>query len=303
MTKRASSYVLSNVPQLHGRHELAPGVVLVGLPSGLGALTTPGSFIALLYKKTRPDDASMMIQFSLMHGSRVGAEVLVAPEAHDQFNECPEAALAIKMLLQCAGFGNAEIPAAFSMPLSELSDVPDGSVEMTSLDVLKGWMRFRFGDGSSEDVLRDAQSVWPVFMDFFYGEESQRFQLALQAVEASRYAHNIRFALAQLWIAPETVFGTRGSETTFKIASAWAAADAEFGQERVQLQRRLTKLYDVRSRAVHGDAGDLDAFARGYEETYHRFMHCLWTFLRRRAFPKPRQLLDAVFGVDEDDGD
>lgn len=296
INERAPSYLLVNVGHFNERYDLAPGITLVGLPSALGQLATPTSHYALLYRKTRPENNAMMIQFGLLYGGRIKAEVLVAPEAHRQFRNREDAALAIKMLLQCSGWTNAEVPVALSVPLSDLAAADDGSVEMKSLDQLMGFQRFRFAESPVEQVVERAQHDWPTFMSFFNGEERERFRLALLAVEASRYAHNIRFSLAELWIAPEAVFGTTGGETTFKITSSWATADAPPGAARRKLQRELQKLYDVRSRAVHGDVRDPREFERCYIDTYHLFMRCLQRFLHRRAFPKPKELLGAVFG-------
>lgn len=292
----APSYLLVNMGHISGRFELAPGVTLVGLPSGLGQVATPTSHHALLYRKTRQQNNAMMIQFGLLYGGRIKAELLVTPEAHRQFRNREEAVLAMKMLLQCSGWTNVEVPVALSVPLSGLAAAGDGSVELKSIDQLMGFQRYRFDERTVDEVVERAQRDWPTFMKFFHGEEAERFRLALLAVEASRYAHNIRFSLAELWIAPEAVFGTSGGETTFKITSAWATADAPPGAARRKLQRDLKKLYDVRSRAVHGDLRDPREFERCYVETYLLFMRCVQRFLDRRVFPKPNELLDAIFG-------
>lgn len=299
-----ASYVLANVPQFFGRHEIAPGVVAVGLPDGLGYLGKIGSPISLLYKKTRHDDQSTMIRFGLTHGGRVYGEILVAPEVNAAFEGRIELALALKMALHCAGLGNIEIPVGLSVPLSELASAEDTSVEVADIDLHKGSLRFPFQEGDPLQAFDELRKAWRTFLDFFHGPERERFRLALQAVEASRYVYNVRFALAALWVAPEATFSSSNTEVTFKITAAWATAMAPTGKDRRDLQRRLQKLYGIRSRAVHGDHGaDSTEFATAYRETYIRFMECIGVLLERPAFPTAEELLSAVFGSRQEDED
>jgi hypothetical protein len=297
-----ASYVLANVTPFAGRHELAPGVVAVGMPDGLGYLGTVGTPIRLLYKKTRSDDQSAMIRFGLSHGGRVAGEILVAPEVNAAFAGRAETALALKMALQCAGLGNAEVPVGLSVPLTELASAEDTSVELADIDLHKGSMRFPFQNGDPLAAFEELRKNWPTFLNFFIGSERERFRLALQAVEASRYAYNVRFALALLWVAPEAIFSASTSEVTYKITAAWATVAAPAGKERRELQRALQKLYTLRSRAVHGDPkASIPDLAKAYHETYIRLMQCLGLLLERTGFPTAQELLGAVLGEAEPD--
>ena len=206
----------------------------------------------------------------------MGLEITLSAIAHEQFYESLEAALILKTLVTACGFGNAETIAALSVPISELANQEDGTVYVTDVDLHKGGLRHMFGDDQPDEVLGRTRELWLNFMGMAYGPEGDRFRLALRAVEASRYAYDPRFALAALWVAPEAIFAKDPSEATFRLSAAWAAFAHELGEERLQLQKRLQKLYGFRSKAVHGHRLDAKQFESAYRETFVLFMSSLW---------------------------
>lgn len=84
----------------------------------------------------------------------------------------------------------------------------------------------------------------------------------LSAVTSRRDSND---ALIDALIAWENIFGTR-TETTFRVTASLAKILSETPEERVELQRELGKLYQVRSSMVHGaKEPDPDSAAKNRE--------------------------------------
>lgn len=83
--------------------------------------------------------------------------------------------------------------------------------------------------------------------------ERPAFRLAVDAMTTHHHHANLRMSAAALWSGFEALFGIN-SELRFRLASLAAAYLEDRGPERVSLYRRIKKLYDYRSKAVHGGA-------------------------------------------------
>lgn len=83
--------------------------------------------------------------------------------------------------------------------------------------------------------------------------ELPAFRLATDSLTTHHQHANLRMAAAALWAGFEALFGV-SSELRFRLALLAAAYLEERGPERLALYRRIKKLYDYRSKAVHGGA-------------------------------------------------
>lgn len=83
--------------------------------------------------------------------------------------------------------------------------------------------------------------------------EQPAFRLAVDAMTTHHHHANLRMSAAALWSGFEALFGIN-SELRFRLALLAAAYLEERGPARVSLYRRIKKLYDYRSKAVHGGA-------------------------------------------------
>lgn len=83
--------------------------------------------------------------------------------------------------------------------------------------------------------------------------ERPAFRLAVDAMTTHHHHANLRMSAAALWSGFEALFGIN-SELRFRLALLAAAYLEDRGPERVSLYRRIKKLYDYRSKAVHGGA-------------------------------------------------
>ncbi|MFL1387819.1 hypothetical protein ACI77F_09095 [Pseudomonas tritici] len=83
--------------------------------------------------------------------------------------------------------------------------------------------------------------------------EQPAFGLAVDAMTTHHHHANLRMSAAALWSGFEALFGI-SSELRFRLALLAAAYLEDRGPARVSLYRRIKKLYDYRSKAVHGGA-------------------------------------------------
>lgn len=83
--------------------------------------------------------------------------------------------------------------------------------------------------------------------------EFPAFRLAVDSLTTHNQHANLRMTAAALWAGFEALFGIN-SELRFRLALMAAAYLEERGQKRLEAYRRIKKLYDYRSKAVHGGA-------------------------------------------------
>lgn len=83
--------------------------------------------------------------------------------------------------------------------------------------------------------------------------EQPAFRLAVDAMTTHHHHANLRMSAAALWSGFEALFGV-SSELRFRLALLAAAYLEDRGPTRVSLYRRIKKIYDYRSKAVHGGA-------------------------------------------------
>lgn len=83
--------------------------------------------------------------------------------------------------------------------------------------------------------------------------ELPTFRLAIDSLTTHNQHANLRMTAAALWAGFEALFGIN-SELRFRLALMAAAYLEERGPNRLVVYRRIKKLYDYRSKAVHGGA-------------------------------------------------
>jgi len=81
--------------------------------------------------------------------------------------------------------------------------------------------------------------------------EQPPFRLGVDALTTHSQHANLRMSAASLWSGFEALFGIN-AELRFRLALLAAAYLEDRGQERLALFKRIKKLYDYRSKAVHG---------------------------------------------------
>lgn len=97
----------------------------------------------------------------------------------------------------------------------------------------------------------DLRWVSATLLSFIHLRSTPHFQLAVEALATHHHQTSERMMVAILWSGIEALFGIQ-SELRFRLAALVAATLEPRGATRTELYHRVTKLYDVRSVAVHG---------------------------------------------------
>lgn len=81
--------------------------------------------------------------------------------------------------------------------------------------------------------------------------ENLSFRTAVEALNTHHQHASLRMAAAALWAGLEALLQVE-NELRFRVSTYLACLLEPFGPSRLELFRRVRKLYDVRSKAVHG---------------------------------------------------
>lgn len=110
-------------------------------------------------------------------------------------------------------------------------------------------------DGAKQGTLDPSDTEWITQQyDVFNGltATSDRFRLALEAAVDWRFQSESRSGLARLWSGIEALLGVE-QELRYRISLMAASVLLPRGRERQARFQTVKKLYDIRSKAVHGD--------------------------------------------------
>ena len=119
------------------------------------------------------------------------------------------------------------------------------------------------GAAASHDQLRWTLEHLTIFSQLYTTRDT--FALAVDAFCRHIQQSTKRMSAAMLWSGVEALFGTRGNETTYRLAIYVASYLEPPGIARLELFRKIKDLYNTRSRLIHGNTTatvDLDAHLR-----------------------------------------
>lgn len=123
--------------------------------------------------------------------------------------------------------------------------------------------------------------------------DSLPFRLALEAASDWRYAHNPRSGIARLWSGIESLFGIE-SELTFRVAAYGACLLEPRGPQRRQRFASIKKLYNLRSKAVHGGPLSEPVLQSALDDSFAFLASLLHGIIARGAVASQDELDDAV---------
>lgn len=82
--------------------------------------------------------------------------------------------------------------------------------------------------------------------------KNERFRFALEAAVDWRYAKDPRAAMARVWAGVESLLGIK-SELVCRVSLSLATIMHPRGTDRLSAFKKAKALYDIRSKAVHGE--------------------------------------------------
>lgn len=124
----------------------------------------------------------------------------------------------------------------------------------------------------------------------------RRFQFGLECFTGAFDEQDIRMAISKIWAGIEGVLGI-SSELRFRIALYCASLAAPAGIERANQFRETTKLYDLRSKVVHGAKLDTESLYRCLNGSAAVLKRLLVGALSRGEVLSTASIEDALLGV------
>ena len=129
-------------------------------------------------------------------------------------------------------------------------------------------------------------------------EEDERFAIAVEALCSYLHAGNYRMMAAQLWAGVEAIFDVQ-MEVKYRIATLSACLLEPPGTKRRERYKRVKKLYDQRSEAVHGKRVSEDKLRSHVAEVRSLLAQLLARLIARGQVPSKDDFEDLMFLPDK----
>lgn len=128
----------------------------------------------------------------------------------------------------------------------------------------------------------------------FLFHRDRNFAQAFEAFDHSTTILSPSLGLLTLWSALEHLFSPSKSELRFRVSALIACYLTEPGEDRMEVQKKLAKLYDERSKAAHtADKVEVEAAS----ETYAIMRHVLLKIISDDKVPSREFLEKLLFGA------
>lgn len=124
--------------------------------------------------------------------------------------------------------------------------------------------------------------------------KNPKFRLAVEALSTYHFQSSKRLMVAHLWSGIEALFEIQ-SELRFRLATIIASILEPRGDKRVDLYRKTKKLYDVRSKAVHGSVIDNSKLLTHIQDTRQLLSLIICKFTELNHVPNEEELESYIF--------
>jgi hypothetical protein len=121
-----------------------------------------------------------------------------------------------------------------------------------------------------------------------------QFRLILEAFDETIFTRTLDLGLLQLWAALEALFSPSRTELRYRVSTNIASYLLDPGNERMDLQKRIKKLYDARSAVAHGRDAEIE---ESLNETYALVRQVIERIIAENKVPSQDDLNARVFGV------
>ena len=182
------------------------------------------------------------------------------------------------------------VPAVSDHSWSTVEGVADHSCDIRLLEDIPSALR----PPAAPISVVDARWAEEHFMRYMELAANASFDLATEALISLHFLQSRRLQTASLWSAIEAIFAVQ-SELRFRIAALVASQLAPRGTERRDLYKRVLKLYDVRSKAVHGSAVTDKALEDHVAEVRILLSRILCGIIERGSWMSPEDSERALF--------
>jgi len=181
----------------------------------------------------------------------VNAELMIPAHIEEKFGSKLEVAVTIVFLLRLAVNPATTLPVFSNYPFALLPKVQDNDAQLLPFETQRRHFPLGVvGGRATADAVEWVKERWQVAHKLING--SSEFSLAVDAIDGGQFVQNPALTLVSLWGALESLFSPSTAELKFRVSSLIAAYLEPPGKSRHTLQKKIAKLYDMRSAAAHG---------------------------------------------------
>lgn len=191
-----------------------------------------------------PDTLRTIVPYS----NQFRHEVAVSQDVSDDFEVIQTVALCFITGLRVKTLAEILVPAAVDCSWSVIAGIDDHTCKAKLLEDVPHAKRLAEPVKVVEEDLRWAFEKILIMRELL---ENPRFRLAVEALLTHPYQFSPRMMAASIWSGIEALMDF-GQELRFRLALSVASLIEPRGEQRYERYRQTIKLYDVRSKAVHG---------------------------------------------------
>lgn len=140
------------------------------------------------------------------------------------------------------------VPAVADYPWSTIAGLPEDSCQIQLLEDVPQARQF-----GTQVTITQSDAEWVSMNLVKWAEllEKTNFRLAVECATTHQHHASLRMSTVSLWAGIEALFAIT-AELRFRLATLAASYLEERGPSRLERYRAVKKLYDFRSKAVHG---------------------------------------------------
>jgi len=231
-------------------------------------------------------------------GFDIAAELVVPKSVFTKVTDAMIVARMIVALMRMWASPAIRMPVVSSMSFSAAANAPDNEAHFLPFELERRHFRLEAPEGSllTVDRLEWVAEHWVQAFELSLKHEELR--LSVEALDGGQFVRNPSLALVSLWAALESLFSPGKAELRFRISALIASFLAEAGENREKLYKLITRLYDARSAAAHGQVKEnSDAVL----ETFELLRQVLIRIVEDNHVPSKSELEMRLFGAEATD--
>ncbi|SHJ30469.1 hypothetical protein SAMN02745146_2829 [Hymenobacter daecheongensis DSM 21074] len=184
------------------------------------------------------------------------------------------------------------IPVVTDYSWSVIAALPDSSCYARLLEDIPQAKFYTVRKPVNQD---DLNWVGKYLVSFVKLLEFPKFRLSVESITTHHFASSDRMAVATLWAGIEALFDIQ-SELRFRIAVSIASILEQRGIGRKNLYKTVKKMYDIRSKAVHGSPLGKIRIEDHIIDTKVLLSNLLCCFIEHGDLMNEEQIDDLIFG-------
>ncbi|MBF6615991.1 MAG: hypothetical protein ITG07_04615 [Candidimonas sp.] len=182
----------------------------------------------------------------------ITSQLIIPRHVAKSFDERFELARFIVLILRLWSDPGIGLHVISSHRFEEVCDLPDDSrLFITPIETKPRHFPLGTIDPTSvQSSLTWIQENWKSAYNLY--SSSTEFRLAADSLDAGQFVPNHALTLVSLWAALEAIFSPSTSELKFRVSALIAAYLEPPSAKRLELQKQVASLYNMRSAAAHG---------------------------------------------------